>query len=210
MQYTSQSIWVYTRFDVASGLTVLEKAPLPKEVIVLRVNGIWKIWHNKKMRGRGVSEDRAKILIEAAHNSVGVDGGIGTKSELYMLFEKHRLWMSQLEVINKVLEETILKVWNVEKLLAIKEVGSVTIAGFIAEVDDIRRFDSPKQIQKYAGLELVENSSGRQKGRSRISKRERRKLRKILYQVMIPLLARNKEFGTIYDYYVTRVKNLLK
>lgn len=97
-----------------------------------------------------------------------------------------------------------------EKLLAIKGVGSVTIAGFIAEVGDIRRFKSPKQIQKYAGLELVENSSGKHKGRSRISKRGRKKLRKILYQVMVPLLARNKEFREIYDYYVTRAKNPLK
>ena len=117
------------------------------------------------MRGRGVTEDRAKPLVEAAHNSVGLDGGIGTRSELYMLLEKHRLWTSQLEAVNKVLEETIRKVQHVEKLLAIKGVGSVTIAGFIAEVGDIRRFKSPKQIQKYAGLELVENSSGKHKGR---------------------------------------------
>ena len=106
------------------------------------------------MRGRGVTEDRAKTLVEAAHNSVGLDGGIGTKSELYMLLEEHCLWTSQLEAINKVLEETILKVPYAEKLLAIKGVGSITIAGFIAEVGDIRRFDSPKQIQKYAGMEL--------------------------------------------------------
>ena len=33
---------------------------------------------------------------------------------------------------------------------------------------------------------------------------------KILYQVMVPLLARNNEFRAIYDYYVTRVKNPLK
>ena len=112
--------------------------------------------------------------------------------------------------MNKVLEESIRKVQHVEKLLAIKGVGSVTIAGFIAEVGDIRRFKSPKQIQKYAGLELVENSSGKHKGRSRISKRGRKKLRKILYQVMVPLLARNKEFREIYDYYVTRAKNPLK
>lgn len=115
-----------------------------------------------------------------------------------------------MERINKVLDEAILKVEYVEKLLAIKGVGSITIAGFIAEVGDIRRFKSPKQIQKYAGLELVENSSGKHKGKSRISKRGRRKLRKVLYQVMIPLLARNKEFREIYDYYVTRVKNPLK
>lgn len=201
---------IYTRFDASSGLSVLEKAPLPKDVIALGVDGIRKIWHEKKMRGRGVTEDRAKTLVEAAHNSVGLDGGVGTRSELYMLLEEHRLWNSQLEVVNKVLEETILKVQHVEKLLAIKGVGSVTIAGFIAEVGDIRRFESPKQIQKYAGLELIENSSGKHKGRTRISKRGRRKLRKILYQVMIPLLARNKEFREIYDYYVTRVKNPLK
>ena len=177
---------LYTRFDAISGLAVLEKAPLPKDVIALGVNGLRKIWHDKKMRGRGVTEDRAKTLVEAAHNSVGLDGGIGTKSELYMLLEEHRLWTSQLEAVNKVLEEMILKVPYVEKLLAIKGVGSITIAGFIAEVGDMRRFDSPKQIQKYAGLELVENSSGKHKGRTRISKRGRRKLRKILYQVMVP------------------------
>ncbi len=148
--------------------------------------------------------------MEAAHNSVGLDGGVGTRSELYTLLEEHRLWTSQLEVVERVIEETTLKVEHVEKLLAIKGVGIITIAGFIAEVGDIRRFKSPKQIQKYAGLELVENSSGKHKGRSRISKRGRRKLRRILYQVMIPLLASNKEFREVYDYYVTRVKNPLK
>jgi len=36
---------------------------------LLGVNGIRKIWHEKKMRGRRVTEDRAKPLVEAAHNS---------------------------------------------------------------------------------------------------------------------------------------------
>lgn len=201
---------IYIRFDASSGLAVLERAPLPKDVVALGVNGIRKLWHDKKMRGRGVTEDRAKILVEAAHNSIGLEGGAGTRSELYMLLEEHRLWISQLEAVEKALSEAVLKVDHVENLLAIKGVGSITIAGFIAEVGDVRRFKSPKQIQKYAGLELVENSSGKHKGRSRISKRGRRRLRKILYQVMVPLLASNKEFRGIYDYYVTRVKNPLK
>ena len=201
---------IYTRFDATSGMAVLEEAPLPKDIIALGVGGIRKIWHDKKLRGRGVTEDRAKTLVEAAHNSIGLEGGTGTRSELYMLLEEHKLWISQLEAVDKVIAETILKVDHVENLLAIKGVGSITIAGFLAEVGDIRRFKSPKQIQKYAGLELVENSSGKHKGRSRISKRGRRKLRKILYQVMIPLLASNKEFREIYDYYVSRVKNPLK
>ena len=108
-----------------------------------------------------------------------------------MLLEEQRLWTSQLEAIKKVLEEIIRRVSYVEKLFAIKRVGSITIAGFIAEVGDIRRFDSPKQIQH--------------KGRTRISKH-----RKIWYQVMVSLLARNKEFRGIYDHYVICVKNPLK
>ena len=36
---------------------------------LLGVNGIRKIWHEKKMRGRRVTEDMAKPLVEAAHNS---------------------------------------------------------------------------------------------------------------------------------------------
>ena len=166
------------------------------------------LWINRTKEFR--TRQRLVILVEAAHNSIGLDGGAGTKSELYMLLEEHRLWTSQLEAVEKAISETVLKVEYVEKLLAIKGVGIITIAGFIAEVGDIRRFKSPKQIQKYAGLELVENSSGKHKGRSRISKRGRRKLRRNLYQVMIPLLASNKEFREIYDYYVTRVKNPLK
>ena len=113
-------------------------------------------------------------------------------------------------MVTSVMEELIMQIPNAEKMLSVDGVGLVTVAGFISEVGDISRFKNPKQIQKYAGLELVENSSGKHKGRSRISKRGRRKLRKILYQVMIPLLARNEEFRKIYDYYVTRVQNPLK
>ena len=56
-------------------------------------------------------------------------------------------------------------------MLSVDGVGLVTVAGFISEVGDISRFKNPKQIQKYAGFELVENSSGKHKGRTTISKR---------------------------------------
>ncbi len=84
-----------------------------------------------------------------------------------------------------MLEAETRKVPHVEKLLAIKGVGLITVAGFLAEVGDIGCFDSPKQIQKLAGLELKENSSGKHKGRSSISKRGRKYLRKVLFQAAI-------------------------
>lgn len=52
-----------------------------------------------------------------------------------------------------------------------KGVGITTAAGFVAEVGDISRFTHPSQIQKLAGLNLVESSSGKHKGQTTISKR---------------------------------------
>ena len=95
---------------------------------------------------------------------------------------------------------------NADKMLSVNGIGLVTVAGFISEVGDISRFKNPKQIQKYAGFELVENSSGKHKGRTTISKRGR----KIIYQVVLPLIRINQEFGSIYDYYRKRIKNPLK
>lgn len=99
---------------------------------------------------------------------------------------------------------------HVEKLLAIKGVGLITVAGFLAEVGDVGRFDSPKQIQKLAGLELKENSSGKHKGQSSISKRGRKNLRKVLLQAVLPLIRSNDEFREMYHYYTTQQKNPLK
>ena len=81
---------------------------------------------------------------------------------------------------------------------------------FIAEVGDISRFKSAKQVQKYARLALRENSSGKHKGLTRISKRGRKELRTILFRAAIPLISFNEEFSSIYNYYIESKDNPLK
>ena len=70
----------------------------------------------------------------------------------------------------------------------------ITVSGFVAEVGDITRFDNPKQLQKLAGYAIVECSSGKHKGESHISYRGRKRLRYVLYEAAISLIARNEEF----------------
>ena len=106
--------------------------------------------------------------------------------------------------------EEVRNIPHIEKLLEIKGVGVVTVAGFLSETGDISRFTSPKQIQKLAGLEIKETSSGKHKGRSSISKRGRKRLRKLLFQVVLPLIRSNTEFRSVYEYYTNRIKNPLK
>lgn len=94
--------------------------------------------------------------------------------------------------------------------MQIKGIGMNTVSGFIAEVGDISRFTSAKQLQKLAGLAIVENSSGKHNGKSRISKRGRKRLRYLLFEAVLSLTASNQEFKEIHRYYTSRKENPLK
>ncbi len=72
--------------------------------------------------------------------------------------------------------------------MAIKGIGLVTVSGFIAEVGDIGRFDSPKQLQKLAGYAIVSNDSRKHNGESHISYRGRKRLRYVLYEAAVSLI----------------------
>lgn len=204
--YFPEYLTVYKKFDTTTGMMILEKAPLPDMVKALGADHIVKIWRQQKVRGKGASLNRAKTLVDAAHDSVGKPGGQGAVMEIQMLLEDYKVKKQQLEMVTSVMEELTMQIPNADKMLSVNGIGLVTVAGFISEVGDISRFKNPKQIQKYAGFELVENSSGKHKGRTTISKRGR----KIIYQVVLPLIRINQEFGSIYDYYRKRIKNPLK
>ena len=62
---------VYKKFDTTTGMMILEEAPLPAMVPALGVDNIVKIWREHKVRGKGASLNRAKTLVDAAHDSVG-------------------------------------------------------------------------------------------------------------------------------------------
>jgi transposase len=89
------------------------------------------------------------------------------------------------------------------RLLSIKGLGVVSVAGLIGEVGDFSKFKTKSEIMKLAGLDLYEVSSGKRKGQRRISKRGRSLLRKILYYAAIQMVKAN---GIMYDYY-TRLTN---
>jgi transposase len=95
-------------------------------------------------------------------------------------------------------------------MLAIKGIGRDTIAGFFAEVGDLAHYSHPKQIIKLAGLSLKENTSGKHKGQTKITKRGRKKLRALLFRVVMPLVAKNSAFKALHQYFTKRTNNPLK
>jgi transposase len=200
---------VFGKFEAISSMQVFQKAPLPKDIVELGAEGINQIWRDNKLRAVGIK--RAKSLYEAARKSIGcTEGESCSRMEIKLLLQDYHNKIGQYDAVMEVIDELCQQIPEVANLLEIKGVGLVTVAGFLSEVGDIRRFNSPKQIQKLAGLALRESSSGKHKGQTTISKRGRARLRAILFQAVMPLVAKNAEFAEIHKYYTTRAKNPLK
>ena len=207
--YFPEYLEVFGNISGQGSMVVLEKAVLPEDIISLGVDGINRLWREKKLRAVGLK--RAKSLYEAAVASIGrKEGVVGARAEFRMLWEDYMHKLEQTEKLNKELVDLLNKVPQAEELLKIKGIGVVSVAGFFAEVGDLRRFESPKQIQKLAGLAIRENSSGKHKGQTSISKRGRARLRSVLFGAAMALVAKNRAFRDIHQYYIGRKENPLK
>ena len=200
---------VYRNPDSVSGLMILKEAPLPQDIVKLGVDGINKIWRDAKLRAAGLK--RAKTLVTAAEHSIGSqEAPDSARIELKNLLNDYEIYKNREEDLMSLTEEKLSEIPHIDKLLEIKGVGLKTVSGFVAEVGDITRFDNPKQLQKLAGYAIVECSSGKHKGESHISYRGRKRLRYVLYEAAISLIARNEEFKEVHWYYRTRKENPLK
>ena len=200
---------VYGKPDAKSGMLILKAAPLPEDILTLGIDGVNQIWRDEKLRA--VGKARAKTLIEAAEHSVGSkEGAVSGKMEIRMLLEDYESRNTRLQEVMVLIEELVRKIPMTEKLLEIKGVGIRTVSGFLAEVGDISRFNNPKELQKLAGLALVENSLGKHKGETTISRRGRKRLIYLLFEVAMSLVSKNQEFRELHNYYTTRRLNPLK
>ena len=200
---------IYTHIDAKGGMLVLKTAPTPEEIIKLGVDGVIQIWKEAKLRGNG--HKKAMLIVNAASQSIGLREGLEeARMEIQDLIEDYELQMKRLEKVNSLIENLCKQIKYVDKLLEIKGIGIITVAGFIAEVGDITRFDNAKELQKLAGLELVADSSGKHNGKTRISKRGRKRLRYLLVQAAVSVIGKNDEFRQIHEYYTTRKNNPLK
>ena len=70
--------------------------------------------------------------------------------------------------------------------------GLLTIVTLIAKTNGFQYFHSIQQITKYAGYDVIENQSGKFKGRERISKKGNSRIRRILHMPALNMVT----FGT--------------
>lgn len=117
---------------------------------------------------------------------------------------------AQLDELTIQLIELAKQMTDYDYIASVPGIGDITIVDLLSEVGSLTQYQHPRQLIKLAGLTLRENSSGKQKGQKRISKRGRRKLRALLFRVMMPLIKHNRTFKQLHEYYTPRTFNPLR
>ena len=177
--------YLLKRYTTPERIGVLCKRTLAKEM--------WK-----RSRGRfGILD--AKALIGRARETVGIKEGLAGIAmdirHILMQLESEEHFIAEIEAETAA---TLARIPYSARLLSIKGLGIVSVAGLIGEVGDFSKFSTQSEIMKLAGLDLYEISSGNRRGQRRISKRGRSLLRKILYYAAIQTIRKN---GILHEYY---------
>lgn len=182
---------------------ILKSCPTPEDIMGKGVDGLTGILQ-KISRGK-LGRDRAESLFHAAEESVGIkEGQQGIVFEIkegISLIESCDRFIAALE---QEMCQHLRKISYSRCILSIKGIGKIIAAGLIGEVGDFRRFHTISEIIKHAGLDLFEISSGKRKGRRRISKRGRPLLRKLLFFASINTVRRGGVMEGDYQRYIQR------
>jgi len=177
---------------------LLKHCPRPGDIVDKGIDGLAETL-KKVSRGK-LGRDRAKALYDAACNSVGIEEG--QRSIVFEIAETISSIEAGEQFIVRIEKEMATELRHIpysRSILSIKGISTVTVAGLIGEVGDFRQFRTISEIMKHAGLDLYEISSGKRKGRRRISKRGRPLLRKLLFFAALNTV---RTGGVMHGYYL--------
>ncbi len=177
---------------------ILKKYTTPERIATASKEVLGEEMRKRSMGQFGIPE--AESLIGLARQTVGIQEGVDgifiDIRHILMQLEAEVRFISEIEA---EMGATLERIPFSGRLLSLKGLGIVSVAGLIGEVGDFSKFSTQSEILKLAGLDLYEISSGKRKGQRRISKRGRGLLRKILFYAAIQMIRKN---GIMYDYYV--------
>ncbi|HYA11510.1 MAG TPA: IS110 family transposase [Thermodesulfovibrionales bacterium] len=181
---------------------LLKNYPRPQDIGKEGAESLTQIL-KKVSRGR-LGRERAEALYHAAMDSVGIieghDSIVLEIKEIISTIEGIERFVSEIEsLMSKHLKEVPYSRF----ILSIKGIGEITAAGLIGEMGDFKKYRTVSEVIKHAGLDLFEISSGKHKGKRRISKRGRPLLRKLLFFASINVVRKG---GILHKQYQHHLK----
>jgi transposase len=181
---------------------LLKNYPTPQSIAECDLAELTKTM--KKTSCGQLGKRRAEALYEAARISVGIIEGqksmILEVREILTHIEASEQFIDRIE---KEMSDNLKQIPYSRFILSLKGIGEVTAAGLIGEVGDFSKFTTIAEIEKLAGLDLYEISSGKHKGTRRISKRGRSLMRKLLFFASINVVRKG---GVLHETYQRLIK----
>lgn len=188
---------IFKDISIKSAMYLIKNHPAPETITSLGLGSLTQILR-KVSRGK-LTQNRIKELFESAEQSVGIHEG----KESLLMEIKHLV--SAIEGKSRFINDLenqmahhLEQIPYSHCILSIKGIGLITAAGLIGEVGDFKKFNTISEMMKLAGLDLFEVSSGKHKGKLRISKRGRSLMRKLLYFAAINVV---KSHGIMHEPY---------
>lgn len=188
---------IFKDISIKSAMYLIKYHPAPENITSLGLESLTEILR-KVSRGK-LTQDRIKELFESAEQSIGIQEG---KDSLLMEI-KHLVCAIEdknhfIDHLENQMTHHLEQIPYSHYILSIKGIGLITVAGLIGEVGDFKKFNTISEIMKLAGLDLFEISSGKHRGKLRISKRGRSLMRKLLYFAAINAV---KSHGIMHEPY---------
>lgn len=194
---------VFNDIKVKTAQRILTRYTTPERIGSLNKDELGEEMRKQSMGKFGVQQ--AELLISLARDTIGIKEGVaGIVLDIRHILVQLQAVHGFVHEIEAEMEKTLEHVPCSTRILSMKGLGVVTVAGLIGEVGDFSKFRTQSEIMKLAGLDLYEISSGKRKGQRRISKRGRSLLRKLLYNAAISTIRKNGIMCTQYTNLIGR------
>ena len=188
---TKTSIYLLKNYSTAEAISKKQIGELAAEV-------------HEISRGQ-IKYSKVDKLQQTSLNSIGIrQGEEAYKKEIQRQIPELKLLEEQLDEIEKQMESIVDQLPETRILRSVKGLGFITSAYLLSEVVDFKAYKVQKEIEKYAGLNLYEISSGKHRGQRRLSKRGRTLLRKALYMAALNMIRKGGIYHDNYQGYLKR------
>lgn len=184
----------------AAALAVFEEFDTPDDLENMDLDELTAFISEKGKNRSQNPEKIAKAVQAAARGSYRLPETVNdsVNQVLSISISSMRAIQSQIKALDKGIERQFGNIPNT--LTSVPGIGAVFSAGIIAEIGDIKRFDSNPALAKYAGLSWSQHQSGTFEAQNtRLIKSGNRFLKYYLCEAALALVRCDTEFKRYYD-----------
>ena len=179
-------------------LEILARYPSPSKLAKIKPEKLSKI--------KGITMEKAEKLIEKAKASVSSRDTLTDEFLITTMAADIAQKQQTVKKLKAYLAENC-KGKETELLQSIIGIGAYSATAIMIQIEDVKRFASPKELASYFGLHPIIKISGDKKMESRMSKQGRPAIRAILYMCASSAVLADSHMHSIYARHRAKGKN---